>query len=211
MNSSTLNISGVEKIAYLQDVIKIVSKMKKLSSSLIALLFVVNVCAQTISPDNQKLIESFVKNNIDVQLADIDQTAVSKVFSGTFYKINIGFVEPGSGVSGCGSDNYINVNGSDVNMIEPVHMDLECPVLMSLIRKDYLLKDDNAAKLFEAALNTLYPLEEEEIQNARHIHRDSQWIFLRGKFFDDFTAFIVTAGPDGAVTKIELELAFAVN
>jgi len=185
--------------------------MKKLSSSLIALLFVVNICAQTISPDNQKLIESFVKNNIDVQLADVDQVAVSKVFSGTFYKINIGFVEPGSGVSGCGSDNYINVTGSDVNMIEPVHMDLECPVLMSLIRKDYLLKDENAAKLFEAALNTLYPLDEEEIQNVKHLHQGSQWIFLRGKFFDDFTAFIITTGSDGTVTNVELELAYAVN
>ena len=60
--------------------------MKKLSSSLIALMFIVNICAQTISPDNQKLIESFVKSNIDVQLADVDQITVSKVFSGHFIK-----------------------------------------------------------------------------------------------------------------------------
>jgi len=185
--------------------------MKKLSSSLIALMFIVNICAQTISPDNQKLIESFVRSNIDVQLADVDQITVSKVFSGTFYKINIGFNEPGSGVTSCGSDNYINVNGSEVNMIEPVHMDIDCPVLMSLIRKDFFLKDENAAKLFEAALNVLYPFEEAEIQNVKHLKRDSQWIFLRGKFFDDFTALIVTTGPDGAVTKIELELSFALN
>ena len=185
--------------------------MKKLTSSLIALMFIVNISAQTISTENQKLIESFVKSNIDVQLADIDQNAVSKVFSGKFYKINIGYIEPGSGVNTCGSDNYINVNGSEVQMIEPVHMDLACPVLMSLIRKGFFLKDENAAKLFEDALNVLYPVEESEIQNVRHLHRDSQWIFLRGKFFDDFTAFIVTTGPDGAVTGIDLELAFAVN
>ena len=185
--------------------------MKKFSSSLIALMFIVNIFAQTIAPDGQILIESFVKNNIDFQLANVDQAAVSKVFSGTFFKINIGFIEPGSGVSTCGSDNYINVNGSEVNMIEPVHMDLECPVLMSLIRKDFLIKDENAAKLFESALNVLYPIEEDEIQNVKHLHRDSQWIFLRGKFFDDFTAFIVTTGPNGAVTKVELELAFVWN
>ncbi|MDZ7634606.1 MAG: hypothetical protein U5L72_09305 [Bacteroidales bacterium] len=144
-------------------------------------------------------------------MAEVDQITVSKVFAGTFHKINIGFNEPGSGVNSCGSDNYINVNGSEVNMIEPVHMDIECPVLMSLIRKDFYLKEENAAKLFEASLNVLYPLEEAEIQDVKHLRRDSQWIFLRGKFFDDFTAFIVTTGPDGAVTKIELELAFAVN
>ena len=185
--------------------------MKKLISSLIALMFIVNIFAQTISPENRKLVESFVKSNIDVQLEDVDQMAVSKVFTGTFYKINIGYIEPGSGVNTCGSDNYINVNGSEVNMIEPVHMDIDCPVLMSLIRKDFSLKDENAAKLFEAALNVIYPPDEAEIQNVKHLKRDSQWIFLRGKFFDDFTAFIVTTGPDGAVAKIELELAFAVN
>ena len=45
-------------------------------------------------------------------------------------------------------------------MIEPVHMDIDCPVLMSLIRNDFFLKDENAAKLFESALNVLYPFEE---------------------------------------------------
>jgi len=145
--------------------------MKKLSGSLIALMFIVNICAQTISPDNQKLIESFVKNNIDIQLSDIDQIAVSKVFAGTFYKINIGYVEPGSGVTSC----------------------------------------ESAAKLFEVTLNVLCPLGADELQNVKHLRRDSQWIFLRGKFFDDFTAFIVTTAPDGAVTKIELELAFVYN
>lgn len=185
--------------------------MKKLICSLIALMFIVNLFGQTIAPEDQKLIESFVKSNIDIQLEEVDQITVSKVFSGTFFKILIGFIETGSGVNTCGSDNYINVNGSAVNMIEPIHMDLNCPVLMSLIKKDFLLKDESTAQLFEAALNVLYPVEEDEIQNVKHLHKDSQWIFLRGKFFDDYTAFIVTTGSNGVVTNVELELAYAVN
>ncbi len=185
--------------------------MKNIISSLIILMIFVNLSAQTINPVSQNLIESFVKSNIDIQLEDIDQVAVSKVFSGTFFKINIGFIETGSGANSCGSDNYINVNSSSVNMIEPIHMDLDCPVLMSLIRKDFLLKDENTAKLFEAALNIIYPVDEQEIPNVRHLHKDSQWIFLRGKFFDDYTAFIVTAEPNGVVTKVELKLAYPVN
>lgn len=185
--------------------------MKKLTGTFIALFFIVNLFAQTIAPESHKLIEAFVKSNIDIKLEPVDQTAVTKVFSGTFYKINIGFIETGSGANSCGSDNYINVNGSAVNMIEPIHMDLECPVLMSMIKKDFLLKDENAAKLFEAALNVLYPVDGDEIQYVRHLHKDSQWIFLRGKFFDDFTAFIVTTNSNGVVTNVELELAYAVN
>lgn len=182
-----------------------------LISSLIALFFIVNLFAQTIAPESQKLIEAFVKSNIDIKLEAVDQVTVSKVFLGTFYKINIGYIETGSGANSCGSDNYINVNGSAVNMIEPIHMDLECPVLMSMIKKDFLLKDDNAAQLFEAALNVLYPVDKDEIQNVKHLRKDSQWIFLRGEFFDDFTAFIVTTSTGGVVTKVELELAYTVN
>jgi hypothetical protein len=185
--------------------------MKKLISSLIALMFIVNLFAQTIAPESQKLIESFVKSNIDIQLEEVDPIAVSKVFTGTFFKINVGFIETGTGASSCGSDNYINVNGSAVSMIEPVHMDIECPVLMSIIKKDFLLKDENTAKMFEAALNVLYPVKEDEIQNVKHLHKDSQWIFLRDKFFDDFTAFIVTTGSNGNVTNVELKLGYPVN
>ncbi|MCK7542069.1 MAG: hypothetical protein MZV63_69890 [Marinilabiliales bacterium] len=42
------------------------------------------------------------------------------------------------------------------------------------------LKDENAAKLFEAALNVLYPFEEAEIENVKHLKEIPQWIFLRG-------------------------------
>lgn len=185
--------------------------MKNLIGSVIFLMIFFNLSAQTINPASQKLIESFVKNNIDIQLETFDQAIVSKVFLGTFFKLNVGFIEAGAGVSTCGSDNYINVNGSSVNMIEPIHMDLDCPVLMSLIKKDFLLKDENTAKQFEACLNVLYPVDKNEIQNVRHLHKGSQWIFLRGKFFDDYTAFIVTVGTNGSVNKVELILSYKVS
>jgi len=185
--------------------------MKNLICSLISLVFFVNLTAQTVDPGSQKLIESFVKSNIDIQYEDIDQATVNKVFSGTFFKISVGFIETGVGASSCGTFDYININGSSVSMIEPVHMDLDCPVLMSVIKKDFLLKDENGAKLFEAALNILYPVEKNEVENVKHLHKGSQWIFLRGKFFDDYTAIIVTTGANGAVTKVELKLAYTVN
>jgi hypothetical protein len=96
-------------------------------------------------------------------------------------------------------------------MTEGIFMDLECPILMSMIKKNFLLKDENAAKLFEASLNVLYPVDEKEVQNIKHLKKGSQWIFLRGKFFDDYTAFIVTTGTNGIVTKIELKLSYPLN
>ncbi len=211
MHFSTTFASWISKFHYLHLVTKIKNEMRELISSFTAFMFIVNLFAQTIDPDSQKLIESFVKSNIDIQWEEVDQSTVSKVFSGTFYKIDVSFIETGSGASSCGSDNYINVNGSAVNMIEPIHIDLDCPVLMSVIKKDFLLHDESSALLFEAALNVLYPVDEDDIQHVKHLHKDSQWIFLRGKFFDDFTAFIVTTGLNGGVTNIKLQLAYAVN
>jgi hypothetical protein len=185
--------------------------MKNLILSLIVFLFTTGLTAQTIDGQSQKLIETFVKSKIDIQTETIDPVAVSKVFSGKFYKLNVGYIETGAGSSSCSDDNFININGTTVNTIESVHTDLECPVLISMLRKDFLLKDENTAKLFEAALNVLYPVDEKETANVKHMKKGSQWIFLRGKFFDDYTAFIVTTGTNGMVTKIEVKLAYAVN
>ena len=185
--------------------------MKNLILLLVAFIFAECLSAQSVDSQSQKLIETFVKSNIEVQSEAVDPAVVSKVFVGKFCKINVGFIETGVGNSGCGDKNYVNINGSTITMTEPVHMDLECPVLLSLVKKDFLLKDESAAKLFEASLNAIYPVDEDEVPNIKHMKKGSQWIFLRGKFFDDYTAFIVTTGATGSLTKIELQLAYPVN
>ena len=185
--------------------------MKNLISFLFSLLFFINLSAQTIDPANQKLIESFVKRNIDVQLEEVDQTTVNKVFFGTFYKIKAAFIVNGNDVSSFGGNDHINVNGSTVNMIDQIFTDTDCPILMSLLNKDFLLKDENAAKEFEDALNILYPADEDDISEVKNMHKDPEWIFIRGKFFDDYKAFIVVTDADGAITKIEFRLGYSME
>ncbi len=185
--------------------------MKKLIFPLVSLLFAAGLSAQTVDSESQKLIEAFVKSNIDIKMEAVNPEDVSKVFTGNFFKIEVGFVETGTGASSCGSSDYVSINGTTVKMPEAVHMDLECPVLLSLVKKDFMIKNDNDAKLFEAAMNTIYPVEKSEIPNVKFLHKGSQWIFLRGKFFDDYTAFIVTTGEDGSLKKIDLKLAYAVE
>jgi hypothetical protein len=185
--------------------------MKNLLLPLIALVISAGVSAQTVDTQSQKLIETFVKSNIEMELEAVDPAAVSKVFVGKFFKIMVSFVETGVGASSCGDHNFVNINGTAVSMVEPIHMDLECPVMLSLIKKDFLLKDENGAKLFEAALNVVCPVEAREMPNVKHLKKGSQWIFLRGKFFDDYTAYIVTTNPAGTIVKIELELGYTLN
>ena len=185
--------------------------MKKLILLLITGLFAAGLSAQTVDSQSQKLIETYVKSNVDIKMEMVNQSDLGKVFVGKFYKILVGFIESGSGSNSCGDADFVNILGTTVTMAEKVHTDIECPVLLSLLRKDFMMKDENAAKLFEACLNILYPVSKSESSNLRHFKKDQQWIFLRGKFFDDYTAFIVTTAPNGTITKIEVKLSYPVN
>lgn len=184
--------------------------MKNLLAFLIFVMFPVCIIAQTPDSQSQKLIDGYVKNNMDIQIKSMDQAAVSKVFSGQFSKVLVGFIEA-AGSSWCGDTNYVNINAGTVKMIEGVHMDLEAPILMSLVKKDFRLKDEAGAKLFEAALNMLYPVEAKEKPNIRHMKKGAQWIFIRNKFFDDYTAFLVTVDTGGVITKIDLKLGYSLK
>lgn len=185
--------------------------MKTSVLSFAAFLFCVVINAQSVDSQSQGLIETFVKSNITTEIEPVDPVAVSKVFTGKFFRIMVNFIETGAGGSTCGDHNYVNINGTKVTMTEGIHTDLECPVLMSMVRPDFLLKDENGAKLFEAALNVIYPVDENEKVNIKHMKKGANWIFLRNKFFDDYTAFIVTVNPAGKITKIQAELGYAVN
>jgi hypothetical protein len=91
---------------------------------------------------------------------------------------------------------------------EKFSTDMDLPQLLSIVKKDFLLKDEAAAKLFEAALNTLYPVDENEKAAVKHIKKGNQWIFLRNKFFDDHTAVIATVSANGTITKLQVILGY---
>ena len=174
-------------------------------------MITVSLSSQGVDANSKKLIDTYVKANTEAEITAIDQAAVSKVFTGVFFKVLVGFIETGSGLSYCGSDNFANVNGTTVKMLETIHTDLECPVLVSLIKKEFLLKDENTAKLFEAALNSIYPVEESDMKDVKHMKKGTEWIFVRKKFFDDYTVFAVTTAPNGAITKIKATLGYTLQ
>jgi hypothetical protein len=185
--------------------------MKTTIISIATLLFSTVLTGQTVDSQSQGLIETFVKNNVTTEIEPVDPAAVGKVFTGKFFRIMVNFIETGAGASSCGDYNYININGTTVTMTEGFHTDMDCPVLLSMVKPDFLLKDENSAKIFEEALNVLYPVEERERQNMKHMKKGAQWLFVRKKFFDDFTVFFVTVAPNGKVTKIDARLGYTIN
>lgn len=182
--------------------------MKNLLSTLLFLMFFVTLSAQNVDSANQERIESFVRSHVYAQPEAIEKEVTGKVFSGTFYnaKVKISYVPTESQSF---SESGFNVHNDSVTKLQSCCSDQEFPVLLSLVNKDFLLKDENAAKQFEAALDVLYPVKKKEIPNVKHMQEGSQWIFIRGTFFKKLQAFVVTTDTEGTVTKIEYKLPYS--
>jgi len=173
----------------------------------LALLFVpVCLTAQTVSSQDEKVIKDFLLKTLNQEVEVVAPEAVSKVFAGKFYKVSPGFDFPDG--SGYCTDYSLNVNAGAVVVNEKFSTDMDLPELLSIVKKGFLLKDEAAAKLFEAALNTLYPVDEDELSGVKHMKKGTQWIFLRDKFFDDQTAVIATVSANGTITKLQVKLGY---
>jgi len=165
--------------------------------------------AQTINPQDEKLIDDYLHKNLTTVKTLVGTAAVSKVFVGTFYLVDPAF-NTDEGLSYV-MELPMNINAGEIVLYELLSTDKELPALMSLVKKDFLLKDESKAKLFEAALNELFPVKESEMADVKHLKKNNQWIFLRAKFFDDQTAVIVTTEPNGTITKMEVKLGYTVQ
>jgi hypothetical protein len=173
------------------------------------LAFPVGLVAQTINSQDEKLIDEYLHKNLTSAKTQIGSAAVSKVFVGTFYLVDPAF-NTDEGLSYV-MELPMNINSGEIVLYELLSTDKELPALKSLVKKDFLLKDESKAKLFEAALNELYPVKESEMTDVKHLKKINQWIFLRAKFFDDQTAVIVTTEPNGTITKMEVKLGYSLK
>jgi hypothetical protein len=75
--------------------------------------------------------------------------------------------------------------------------------LLPAIRSDFSLKDESDAKVFETALDKIKPPDWSNKKYKEHLKIDNKWYFVRGKFFDSKSAYIVTIDQSGKITKID--------
>jgi hypothetical protein len=173
---------------------------------LFLILVPVNMAAQTINAQDEKLIDDYLRDNLTSEKTVVSGVAIGKVFNGNFYIVDPGYKSPEG--TAYVTEFFVNVSGGEMVLFEQLTNDKDLPVLLSLVKKGYLLKDEASAKLFEASLNELYPVKESDRQGIKHIKKNNQWVFLRGKFFDDQTAVIATVAANGTITKLQLLLAY---
>jgi hypothetical protein len=162
-----------------------------------------NTIAQEIPEVDNQLIDKAVSKMVTIEKKRIAGDTISKVLTGSVYQIDIiTTINNSSSTSTC----YIVVKDGKLIELEDMSENRPMARLLSLMRKDFYLKSENDAKIFETVLDKIFPLGWSDKDAKEHMKAANKWYFIRGKFFDSKKGFIVTIDPASKITAIEYSL-----
>jgi hypothetical protein len=185
--------------------------MKRMfSASLTGMMLVLSAAGQPAVTGDNALIDNFINSTITIRKEKIESDAVGRVFNGTFYYATPTYNRDGA-VSSC--EKYcLVIEEGKISELDQITETRTLERLGALVRKDFVIKDETDASLFESALDALYPLEwSDEPSDKKHFISDGRWLFTRGRFFDSLKAFIVTLDPDGRILQVAYDLEAVTN
>jgi hypothetical protein len=165
-------------------------------------LAILKMNAQDISEKDNIMLDSFIKSKIAIEKEKIDSDTLGKVFNGTFYKISAGFSFMDGGAMCAGSLLILK----DGKLIEFDNRRDTMFTLLTLLRSDFYLKTAADVKVFETTLDKIYPMSWSEAENKEHIKINNKWYFVRGKFFDSKSAYIVTLDKNSKISNIAYDM-----
>jgi len=155
--------------------------------------------------DEKEEVRKEVLRRIEIESSRVESLALKKAFSATFYDVTIKIKEGGG--SSTSKMLLAKKDGKFVNLESTVTTQ-KMPGLQSLVSKDFKLKTEADAKVFEEALDKLYPVRSfGSKKKAKAVKKtDNGWAFIRGTFFKDLKGFEVTTDAAGTVTAIGYSL-----
>ena len=174
--------------------------MKKLTLYSFIFLFSSTLSGQQVPENDKAAIDGYINKMMHLDLTPIVSDALPAVFTGKFYFVHPGFKFDES--NWICQNIKLNVNGSSVSYLEELSSNMVLNSLPLMLKKDFLLKDENMAATFESALNAIYPHNDRDKDQIKHMKKGDQWIFIRSKLFDDYEAMIITVDSKGTIKKI---------
>ena len=162
---------------------------------------ILKVNGQEISDKENSLLDNFIKSKISITKEKIVSDTLEKAFTGTFFKVDAGFSLGDGGIY----SGLIFVIKDD-KLIEYVGRTDSLSTLLSLIRKDFYLKTETDAQIFETSLDKLFPISWTSVGEKEHLKIKNQWYFVRGKFFDSKSGYIVTLDKNSNISDISYNM-----
>jgi hypothetical protein len=158
---------------------------------------ILKTASQELTTKEKFIFDNYFKSKLTYTSDNkkIVSDTLSKVFSDAIYSIQAGFLD------GEGGYTYNVVGLYTIKGDLPVKFNIMD--LLPAIRSDFSLKDESDAKVFETALDKIKPPDWSNKKYKEHLKIDNKWYFVRGKFFDSKSAYIVTIDQSGKITKID--------
>ena len=151
--------------------------------------------------DEKAFLDQHISDLVKIEYVRVSDPAVLKVFATPFTTVNIDISDGDGGTN----HNSILVARRDDKLagITRPSTDGDCPGIQQMLRPDFRLKNDNDARVFQAALDAVFPIIGSSDQKAKAFkHAGPQWKFVRGDFFEAKMGFLVTTDKNGAVTGV---------
>jgi hypothetical protein len=171
---------------------------KTLLSIAVLCCLILNIKGQGSSGKDDLTVDNYLKAGIKIEKEKIVSDTLSKVFNGTFYKCKTGF-SSSEGVTWC-SGSLLVMNAGKLIEFDS-RTDSILP-LLSLVRKEFIVKGVNEAKIIETCLRLLYPPSEFSDEKPERIKMGNNWYFIRGKFFDSKSGYIVSLDKNLRISNI---------
>ena len=142
---------------------------------------------------------------IKIEPVRLNDPAVAKAFATPLYRLDI-TIDSGNGGSLNNSVIVAHQEDKLVSIGRP-GSNQDCLIIQGFFRPDFRLKDDDDARVLQAAFDAIYPISSDDDRKvATFKHAGDQWTFVRGEFFDHLMGFVVTTDSDNAVTRVQYVL-----
>ena len=178
---------------------------KAIVSLMICGIAFVSVSGQTIPEKDAVMIDELINSTITIKKVTIESEALAKVFNGTFYKATPTYNHRG-GIASCEEYGMVVYN-EKVTELEDVSETKTLDFLFSLLKKDLTIRNESEAKIFESALDAIYPVDwTVDAEDKKLLQQDGKWLFLRGSFFESKKGFVVTLDQNFRISRIDFDL-----
>jgi hypothetical protein len=174
--------------------------------AVIAVLVVVPLLARGdgLPAGEQAFFDKNISNVVQIVPTRLNDPGFLKVFSTPFYTVKI-TIKQGDGEE----DNSIIVARIDDKLVSVSQpgSDADLPDFAKMLSPDFRLKADDDAKALQAALDLAYPIIGDANQKVEAFrHSGTEWVFLRGVFFDTRMGYTFVVDADGTIKSVRYGL-----
>jgi hypothetical protein len=179
-----------------------------LAFTLLLALGPISAFADEITAKEKSAIDAELRKRVTFTPKRISSRALTTVFDATFYDVKMRVSSPDGSTST--TTMKLTHKGSAFVSIESPDTNKPMAKLQSLVKTSFKINNTAAAKTFEQALDSIYPIRsgfgDKDLKAKAFVQKGKTWTFIRGEFFKDHKGFIVTTDAKGKITSIKYSL-----